>query len=257
MRIYRHATREGTRGVRVFAHVDLDATKGHALEGRFEGYVASGARHTGIGLSTDDDSSGLQVFAGLGHVANGWLTVGSWAVMGAIYRRWKKALPELDIINVRVHDGAVWWSLWHPKHEWHSSTPRWRNGHFNLADWALGRHQFSKTVVEGPTRVLVPMPERSYPATVTIELRRWKRPRWPWAREEYGYDLDLLKEDGSPGYIPTPGKGENSWDCGGDGTFGKSGPGRTIEAAIAGVVQSTLADRRRRGARADYAEPIS
>lgn len=264
MRIHRWATREGARGIRSFARLLVADDKAELAEASCEAYIASGARSTGVSLSLGSTAS-VKLYVGVAHLFDVWLKVGSGRLAGWLYRnhrddalyRWFDAASDRNVVAVHCHDGAVWWELWHPRHEWHSKTPRWRHGNFNPTDWVLGRHVYSKEIVEGPTRVNIPMPERSYPATVTIELRQWKRPRWPWALELYGYTVDLIKEDGAPGYIPVPGKGENSWDCGGDGTFSQSGPGRTIEDAITGVIKSALSTRRRRGSPADYAELIS
>jgi hypothetical protein len=273
MRLHRWSTREGTRGIRAFADLYDKPDGRHLVSTRFEGYVASGARHTGIGLTTDEDSRGVQFFVGAGRIACCWLSVGVPPLLRWVYARWEKGLPDVDIADVRLHDRAVWWSLWHDKHVWHSSTPRWRNGSFHWWNWLTGKPVYSTEVTEGPIDVVIPMPEGVYEAAVTLERSTWKRPRWPWLQIRHGYDVHVISrpspdgpyvpensgtgEPRSDGYIPVPGKGENAWDCGGDGIFSQSGPGRTVEAAIAGVIESALRDRRRRGAPLDYSEVIS
>lgn len=268
--LHHWGAREGSRGGRW--HLTANGGGHEALTVRAEGYVASGASHGGIGLSTDEDSAGVQVFVGVPKVACGWLTIGSWSLASWARKRLGWSLPDdLNVASLRFHDRAAWWELWHPKHEWKSGTPRWRHGNFHWWDFLTGKPVHSKEVTEGPVEVLVPMPEGAYRATVTLERRVWKRPRWPWPQVGHGFDLDVISRPGPDGpyvpdevdgerplgYIPVPGKGENSWDCGGDGTFGMSGPGRTVEKAIATVVESTLRDRRRRGVPADYSEAIS
>lgn len=274
MRLHRWSTREGTRGVRVFADLYDKPDDGRRMlvSSRFEAYVASGADHTGVGLSVDEDTSGLQLFAGLRRVACVWVTVGMPPLQRWVYRRWKTGLPDVDIAKVTFHDRAVWWSIWHDKWSWKRGTPKWRDGNFHWWDWLTGKPVHATEVTEGPVDVVVPMPEGAYKATVTLERATWTRPRWPWPQVVDRYDLDVvsrpgpqgpyvpeLEADGTrlPGYIPVPGKGENSWDCGGDGTFSQSGPGRTVEAAIGDVVEGVLRTRRRRGAPMDYAEAIS
>lgn len=265
------STREGKRGIRAFATLHpSDRSKADRIEARFEGYVFSGAQHTGLGLRTDDDTAGVQLFAGLSKVACAWLSLGSPALSSARYKRTKKLRPDLDLFELWFHDHAVWWSVWHPQHEWKKGTPKWRNGSFHWWDWLTGKPVHSSEVTEGPVDVVIPMPEGGYRATVTIKRSTWNRPRWPWPQEHYGYEVDVLSRPGpdgpylpegtgprTNGYIPVPGKGENSWDCGGDGIFAMSGPGKTVEKAIGDVVASALRDRKRHAGRHDYAEAIS
>lgn len=152
--------------------------------------------------------------------------------------------------------GALWWEFWHPRHEWTSGTPRWRHGNFNLTDFVLGQRAYS-TVEDEPVLVVIPMPEASYPAAVTMETATWKRPRWPWPLIIRCADVELLDTtDGKPGYIPVPGKGENSWDCGPDGIFGSSFPAKSVEEAIGKMVGSALQDRKRNGGSPFYGERI-
>lgn len=267
MKLHTWVTKDGTRGVRTFVNL-YDHEDGNKLaEGRFEGYVASGAQHTGIGLTFDDDTSGIRLSVGLSHVVNLWITVGSWHLA----KRLNRYVPNRDIADVRFHDRIVWWTLWHDKHSYSSDTPRWRNGSFHWWDWLTGKPVLNRELIEGPVGVTIPMPEGGYQATAKIERSTWKRPRWPWPQVHYGYDVDVISRPGpdSPytpelvdgerpsGYIPVPGKGENAWDCGPDGTFSMSGPGRTIEAAIGDVVAQALRERKRHAGRHDYAEPIS
>lgn len=116
----------------------------------------------------------------------------------------------------------------------------------------------------------VPMPEGVYKARVELRETTWKRPRWPWPHKDRSYHLTVLSRptpDGpriehdehgnqKPGYIPVPGKGESSWDCGPDGIFSQIGPGRTVEDAVRSVRESALRKRRDRGYSDDYSEPI-
>ena len=267
MNVHRWSTREGNRGIRSFVNVRNDEGE-EVLSGRFEGYVFSGARHTGIGLSTDDDTAGVQLYVGLAHLGNAWVTVGSPALSGRIYRRWKKSLPDVDVAEVKFHDRAVWWSLWHSKWSWSSKTPRWRKGAFHWWDWLTGKPVYRSEVTDGPRRIGIPMPEGVYEASITMSHDTWKRPRWPWPQERNGYDIKVISRPGPDGpydpgldppngYVPVPGKGENSWDCGGDGTFGQSGSARTVEQAIGDFVAGALRERQRHAGRHDYAEPIS
>jgi hypothetical protein len=264
MRVHRWSSKEGTRGVRSFANVHT-AAENEVLSGRVEAYWFSGARHTGISLSTDDDTAGIQFFIGLAHVGCFWLTLGSPTASRAAYKRWKKSLPDIHIADLRLHDRAVWWALWHDKHSWSSGTPKWRHGSFHWWDWLVGKPVYRSEFIDS-WDARIPMPEGVYKADITMSKDTWTRPRWPWPQVRHGYNADIKSRpgpdgpyDSDNGYIPVPGKGENSWDCGGDGIFGQSGSARTVEEAIGNIVSSALATRRRHGGRNahNYAEPIS
>lgn len=146
-------------------------------------------------------------------------------------------------IRVYFHSGAVWWSFWvGSMASWSrrfSWCKPWRQGSFNPVDFALGYPKFSEEVMETCT-VKIPMPEGSYPGEAKVLRRLRKRPRW-FARESFYVDVSIPKG------IPFQGKGENSYDCGDDGLFGMSTPGRSVEDAIGRVVGSVLGSRRRYG----------
>lgn len=262
-----HFTIKERRGRRWFLHVrkggEMDVASGPELiEASVEAYIASGARHTGLSLSFG--STGVKVFAGISHVTCGWFTLKSpWL----FYKRLnKRLLPRVNVVDLRLHDRAVWWEVWHPKDEWKSGTPRWRSGNFQWFDALAGKPEYSTVIVEGPVEVGIPMPEGTYRALVTMEDATWRRKRW-WSKTVRRAQVDILSrpaegggiEDAPDGrgYIPEPGKGENSWDCGPDGTFSVCMPAVSVPAAIGQTVSSCLATRVRRGARLDYAEPIA
>ena len=269
MHIHRRAMREGDRGLRAWATARTDEDGPEIATARLEGYVGAGAQHTGIDLSADEDTGGLQLFVGVAHLADVWLSIGTPRLRRWLYKRFPK-IWDLHIAELRYHDQAFWWSIWHSKWGWTKGTPQWRSGNFHWWRFMTGKPVHSKETIEGPVDVLVPMPEGSYLARVTIERSTWKRPRWPWPTHEHRYDLTVISRPGPDGpyvpepdeegntrsgYIPVPGKGENAWDCGGDGTFGMSGPGRTVEKAIGDVVASSLRERKRHAGSHTYAEP--
>lgn len=152
-----------------------------------------------------------------------------------------KVCQETEIA-VKWHDGGLWWSLWHPTMEWSAGTPKWRNGHFDPADFLLGRHTYSSEELS-TENVEVPMPERTYAGTVTLTRDTWKRPRWPFGRSIYRANIEV------DGGVPHPGKGENSWDCGEDATYSMTCPARTAEDAVGALVKSVLSSRRQYGGR--------
>lgn len=146
-------------------------------------------------------------------------------------------------IGIRANDGSIWWSLWADPMCWNSRDPKWMSGSFDVIKFLLGDTDYGRRVIE-ERDVMIPMPEKSYPAKAKLEVAHWIRPRWPWApfstRGTY-VNVDI------PGGIGIPGKGENSWDCGDDALFGLSTKARTIEEGIGKVVESALTTRRKHG----------
>lgn len=113
-----------------------------------------------------------------------------------------------------------------------------------LKDRLLGREVCTTTEGE-MVPVLVPMPEGNYPGTVKREERVWKRKRWPWSerrRVDFWVDMQIG--------VPTPGKGENSWDCDDDGVYGTGGS--SVPEAVANVVRAALRNRERYGSGASW-----
>lgn len=99
----------------------------------------------------------------------------------------------------------------------------------------------SKPLTERPVVKQVLMPEASYPVTVTLTEDTWQRPRWPWPTVVRRAQIEC------PGGIPKPGKGENSYDCGEDGTYGLTCPASTVEEALEHLKASVMRDRERYG----------
>lgn len=153
---------------------------------------------------------------------------------------WKDYEPRS--VEVSFHDNTVWWRLWSPTMKWSNQTPRWREGNVAPADVAFGDMKMTERVIR-KTRVEIPMPEGTYPATITMSSRVWKRPRARWVSHEGVYaNIEVDK----PG-IPIPGKGTASYNCGPDATFSLSLPAKNEEKAIGHLVSSILARRARYG----------
>jgi hypothetical protein len=111
----------------------------------------------------------------------------------------------------------------------------------HLLDLLLGRAKYQAGAPE-VTSVLIPMPERAYRATVSLQNDSWKSPLW------FRRIIRRAHIEMEPGeQIPVPGKGENSWDCGEDAIYGFTTPARDVAAAIAAVCESALRDRARYG----------
>ncbi len=169
------------------------------------------------------------------------VTLNVSCLLFAIYLSWSryKACQRRECC-LAIHDGSIWISLWANPHEWNSKDPWWRTQNtIHVVDKILGRRKHSKETIE--TRdVLIPMPEGSYPATIEMVRAKWKRPRW-FATVATCADVKIPKG------IPFEGKGESSWDCGEDATYGMWTPANSVEEAIGKVVASSLKDRTRYG----------
>lgn len=189
-------------------------------------------RHFGIKVGVDDES-GFVVSFGFGFYVHlsycpSWLRV----------RRTRE-------IALSFHDGGFFWSVWRdPMGGWDRSVPKWREGAWYPANFFLGRVNYTTREVE-KREVSVPMPEKAYPATATLFESTWKRPRW-FPERLMRVTIDV------PGGIPKEGKGENSWDCGEDATFGITCPARSIPEGIGHLVGSVLKDRVKYGGWQDW-----
>jgi hypothetical protein len=149
-------------------------------------------------------------------------------------RKWrlKKGDKEID---VSIHDGAIWWSFWCDPWSWSPKIPKWRSGCWYPLDTFLGKVKYSAREFDCKN-IEIPMPEKSYPATVKFEECTWKRPRW-FPTRIIRATVDI------PEGVPVPGKGENSWDCGEDAIYSSTFPAGTIAEAVGKVVQSAMRDR--------------
>lgn len=150
-------------------------------------------------------------------------------------------------VRVAAHDGSVWWSFWTDPNSWSSRTPRWRQGSFSVLDALLGPQETKRETVGEPEVVTIPMPEGNYLGRSTIERCTWKRPRW-FAERRMSASVTMdPREDERFRPIPTPGKGENSYDLDEDALYSMSTKARTHGEAVAKVVESVLTTRERRG----------
>lgn len=110
-------------------------------------------------------------------------------------------------------------------------------------DLILGRTDYQSEVIETKTAE-VPMPEATYPATVTIHKDIRTRKHWPF---RLWPDVKLSARIEVEGGVPVPGKGENSWDCGEDAIFSTGSSTPTVSAAVASLVSSALRTRENYG----------
>ena len=116
---------------------------------------------------------------------------------------------------------------------------------WNMSDILKGKARVSKKVIEEKD-ILVPMPEKSYKAHAILADWTWHYPRW-FSLTIRRCEIEL--EEG----IPHAGKGENSYDCGDDATFGvTTGKIKNIAVAVGNLVGSTLDIRVRYGGWKDW-----
>jgi len=144
---------------------------------------------------------------------------------------------EFEFAELRVFDWTLWWKFWCGEGWFKHRAPKWREGCFHFRDFVIGSTKYVDGK-EAPIKVLIPMPEGPYEATVEMGEDRWERARWFTER------IRRAKIDVPQG-IPHEGKGESEWNCGEDRTYGLSCTAETVEEAIAKLVQSVLRDRRR------------
>lgn len=166
--------------------------------------------------------------------------IGLHVKLGGILPHGKKRKIELS-----YHSGALWWSLWGDEWGDEKLWPKWRRGSFHFDDFFLGRSNCTRELMEHRA-VAIPMPEKAYWGSVRLVRYTWKRPRW-FAKSMIRAEIDV------PEGIPHEGKGENSWDCGVDATYGMTtGPVRSIAEAVGMLVGSCLRDRVKYGGYKDW-----
>ena len=111
---------------------------------------------------------------------------------------------------------------------------------FIPSNFFLGRAVYNSEVLD-QIRCQLSMPENRYPCTVNLTLDTWKRPRWPWPKRIRRATIVM----DTP--VPTPGKGENSWDCDEDATYESTLPAATAGEALTKLRASIMARREKYG----------
>lgn len=162
--------------------------------------------------------------------------------------KWVKRLPGVKYtgkwdsgereIYIRVHNGALWWTLWRNSNEIKSHD--WRDSNLNFADLFFGRKKYTESERIRHS-VLIEMPEEYYPAQIELFTSTWKRSRWPWAETVNRASIEI------EGGIPVPGDGENDWDIDDDAIYSMICPAPTLEDAVSSIRASALKERQRNG----------
>lgn len=149
-------------------------------------------------------------------------------------------------IRFSVYEWGLQYTIWKDWRDgWSSTDAKWRDGIFYPLDLIFGRHKYSERELSA-FDVEIPMPEKSYPATLKMVETTHKRPRW-FGTRRIRASIEIKRVDDKWTGIPFPGKGENSYDCGEDASSGFSCLASLPEEAIGKFVESVLRSRRRHG----------
>lgn len=153
-------------------------------------------------------------------------------------------LKEDKELRFSFHNGSLWWNLW--VNDWGEHRLNdWRRGNFSFDDFFLGKKVCTKKILE-ERDVLIPMPEKSYPAKAKLIEYTWKRKRW-FSNSINRVDIEV------EGGIPHEGKGTASYNCGTDAIFGMTtGECSSIPRGVGQLVGSALDQRVQYGGWGDY-----
>jgi len=212
----------------------------------FEWVIPSWTNHWGIGfgINSGDGNNewtfdlGIGLFTLFVGVEAYKFHIGYWSH----YQKEPIFIHEQRECSVKFHGGAMWI---HPWENWigdYGPNSKWyQNGfHIDPMDILFGRTDYSEKILE-EGNCFIPMPEGSYEATYKHVVATWTRRRWPFKKQWLRMHIDVPKG------IPVEGKGENSWDCGEDATYGITCVARTVADGIGTLVSSVLHDRKRHG----------
>lgn len=211
---------------------------------RAEWVLPSGSFQCKFELGTGEDALSFSVGTGLFTL---YLSYDNYKLANLIQNKTKRKRARYGngrVIGVSIHDGSVWLDLWNDPMEWTAEDPKWWSITINVLDTLFGKAKYSSDTIEDRD-VFIPMPERSYKAKAKLCLDTWSRPRW-FSKSIKRIDIKI--EEG----IPHEGKGENSWDCGVDRTFGYSSPANSIPDGVGECVGSILDTRVRYGGWKDW-----
>ena len=229
-----------------------------------------------IGLRRGDDRHDREVVGFRGQVAGNWhfglaslelsidggdhelsVTVTLWrlfvylaivvpSVVRSFAKHYQYRTEEITVFDLDL-GSTVRWGFWLDGMQRslpgsYDRAPKWRDGHLDLADLVFGRVIYTNEIVKDGMEVVVPLPEKPYPATARFERSTWRRPRKPGLLVREDTWLEIPN-----GGLPHAGKGENSWDCDDDGITGIGATGHSLPKAIAHAVERTLEAREKYG----------
>ncbi len=142
-----------------------------------------------------------------------------------------------------IDSQCMYLELWNDPMEHRGRDPKWWRMSTYWHD-ITGRPKYHEKTLE-EREVMIPMPEKSYPATAILKLVWWSRPFLP---TKFMKRVEIKIPEG----IPFPGKGENSWDCGDDAAYGMTTESNSIAFGVGKLVGSVLHDRIRYGGWDNY-----
>lgn len=181
------------------------------------------------------------------------------------------ALPDKSEFGMHIHGGSIWWNFgvnenitdssgfWHlfkfGNKDRGSMNKTWRYGVWNIVDQIRGKHLTDSYPVKREVHIL-PFEEGCYIVKVTKFYRLDKYERW-FTRRMHTFEVevgDIVNGKMTASMVPHMGKGENSYDCGMDGTRSSyfweyAGGGKRIETCFEAALyfwNSCMHDRERR-----------
>jgi len=148
------------------------------------------------------------------------------------YREQGKPLPE------HVSGAKLWvgWELDFRYHFWPRKLTHWKR---RMLGPPVTRE---KEIVKSVEEVTVWLPEGAYPGRVELWIEHVRFRFQPWRNRD-----DYLGTFYSEHWLPFPGKGENSWDCGDDGFKDLTINAVTVGQVVTGVVSKVIHQRERYG----------
>lgn len=175
------------------------------------------------------------------HVAIPWL-FSVFISLDGVFGRIFRYPNEPRETGVAFHNGSFWLypfsktNSWQKKDGWFS-----KNHSFDPMEFVCGRWNYTEEHVTPWSPIVVGMPEGTYKGKVKLYIGTWKN-RFRTRRVPRA-EIDM--EEG----IPFPGKGENSWDCDENCTWGLTCAAKSEEEAIASIIEGVLRNRRVYGSR--------
>ena len=201
----------------------------------YEGYLGKRANHTMIGATLGGEENDCTINFGIKG-----LFVFYFGVEDLFPRKIMRKLFGTDGRTYEMSFFGEYFCFDFHRDEYGYSD-KWKGIHwmYNWKEKLFGKWEYKSELID-KKRVLVPMPEGNYPATVEISnvSRGYKRSK-KQLTNNYQIDLDIP--------IPYEGKGENGWDCGEDGTYSSNMVADSLEEAIQKLVDSSLKYRIRYG----------
>lgn len=118
-----------------------------------------------------------------------------------------------------VHNWALVWSFWQdPMGGWSTRDPFWKHFYFSIDDFFLGRNEIIEDRVSEAENVYFKLGDREFCMNRIKWIKRRVIRRFiPYSLYHHTYYSVDMKIDKPPMHA---GKGENSWDCGDDGSYG-------------------------------------